>query len=119
MTSLQDVLTYITTQATTEDYDRIAAACNQRNKVLHAEAAAQTIAELNPGDEVETFAVRPKYLSGLTGKFLSLDNSHKGKTLAVVKLDRVSVLQAGPRYVNPANDTIKVPASSVRRVVNA
>lgn len=114
MSSLSTSLAYITQIASAEDINRIVAACNERNKSLRAAAAAKTITELNEGDAVELTGLRPKYLNGLTGTFVRLD-THGNKTTVVVKLDPVSVIQAGPRYVG-ARNTINVPTSAVRRV---
>jgi cell shape-determining protein MreC len=119
MTAFADVLAYITNEATADELRQLVAPINNRHKALREQLAVDALTELHEGDDVETSGIKPKYLDGLTGKFVRFDTSRRTKTYAVVKLDRVSVLQAGPRYVNPANDTIAVPLSSLRKIANA
>jgi hypothetical protein len=75
-TTLTDVATFITSEATEDDIARIYEFCKQRNKTLRTIRAAS----VQTGAAVELSNLSPKYLNGLTG------------TVSTITKDRCAVL---------------------------
>jgi len=106
-----DVLTYVATRATEAEIRQLGAAGNAAIKALRAQTAAVVGAQLVPGTRVRLSDVRPQYLNGLTGAFVSMKPG-QGKPRATIELDEESRRYAG-RYA-PDGKLTGVPVSALK-----
>lgn len=104
-----DVLAYVAQSATPEEVHALVDAGNARVRALRATEAAATSAQLTPGARVELHGLKPKYLNGLTGKFVIRQPSGK----ATIELDEEVSYRAG-RYVGANNQMSGIPISALR-----
>lgn len=77
MTTITDVLTYTTTEATAQDLDRIIDAVKTRRRFFGAARAAT----VSIGAEVELTNLSPKALNGLRGEVVKIHSNRCDVTL--------------------------------------
>jgi len=92
MTTLTDVATFITNEATEDDIDRIYDFCKTRNKTLRTVRAAS----VQRGAKVELAHLSPKYLNGLRGVVETIAGERCGVRLDDASTDRLRF--SGTRY---------------------
>lgn len=110
MTTFNDVLAYVTNEATENESRALFDAANARIKALRTATAAENIANLQPGATVRLTNLRPKYLAGLVGEVVGVEGNR-----VRVKLDEATA-RGARRYVSPLDNTILAPAAAVTLV---
>ncbi|WP_431983823.1 hypothetical protein [Streptomyces qinglanensis] len=107
--TLDAAIRFISEQSSEEDLDRIRAAVKRRNGALQEARAAL----VTTGSTVRIKNIRPKYMSGLTGKVTEIREG-RSATKAVIELDSDSSTAArmsSTRFPLHGPIEIVVPAS--------
>lgn len=96
MTTLQDVIAFIASEADADDISRIHGATKQRTRTLRdIRAAAVKI-----GSEVKITDISPKYLSGMRGEVTEINGKHA--TVLLTKDDTDVLRYSGRRFFVPS-----------------
>lgn len=106
MTTLSDVLAYVTSTATADECEAIFDTCRDRVKALHDINARANAASLNVGDKVRLIGISPKYLNGCKAV---IDAKRNGRF--VVKLDAEHEFSRA--WTRSVNGMLEVHASCV------
>lgn len=110
MTTLNDVLTFINSNATRADIEAIFDIGNNRIRTLHKQEAAVNAATFKPGDKVQLCGLSPKYLNGCKGVI----ESRRNGSGFVVKLNAEHEFSRA--WTRSINGVLQVPASCVEAV---
>ena len=94
MSSLPEVITWITSEASPDDLERVRDAIQTRKAALTSIQAAT----LQNGDEVKTTGLSPKYLNGLHGVVTDTRASRVDVRLDKTSTERIIGTKYGPHW---------------------
>lgn len=104
MADLRECVEFVTLHATSDDLDRIYAACRARQKAL----ASVKAAAVKVGMVVTTEGLTPKYINGLTGEVTSITGARASVRFAHNQANRIAYTKHGPRALLTQEDPLFV-----------